>query len=280
MIEKEFATKEELYKYLKDNLVKLKADKRAEFKKADGLNFVSVRVSPDKDIAFKDDSVISEEVGQGEIKVRVAINTTNFIDSHRDLHIPGLWKKSLSETKSGTHLKSHVRDFEYVIADGADCRVYTKTMNWTDLGYEYAGQTQVLIHDSVIKSIRNPFMFEQYSNGWVKQHSVGMRYVDLFMCINSEEKYYAEEKANWDKYYPMAVNPEVADEFGYFWAVTTAKYVEGSAVVFGSNSATPTLSVKTSAPQTTPEQEPESTQKDNNSSRQSDTIDFSKIKFI
>ena len=271
----EFATQQELFKYLKDNLATLKAEKRASLKCADGLGFVSVKLLQDKDIAQKDESVISETISEGEIRVKVAINTTNFIDSHLDMHVPGLWKKSLSETKSGTHLKSHNRDFEYVIADGNDCQVSAKMMSWKDLGYAYEGKTQVLIHDSVIKAARNPYMFEQYSNGWVKQHSVGMRYVDLFMCINSDEKYYAEEKANWDKYYPMAVNPEVANEYGYFWAVTTAKYVEGSAVVFGSNSATPTLSVKTSAPESTPEQEPQTTQKDIDGRKS--TIDIEKL---
>lgn len=276
----EFATKEELFRYLKDNLNTLKSEKKAEMKKADGLGFVGIRIIPNKDYAVKDDSTVVEDVAVGEIKVKVAINTTNIIDSHMDLHIPGLWKKSLQETKSGTHLKSHLRDFEYVIADKGDCAVYTKMMNWTDLGFDYTGQTQVLIHDSVVKESRNEFMFEQYKNGWVSQHSVGMRYVDLFMCINSEEKCYAEEKANWDKYYPQAVNPEVADNYGFFWAVTTAKYVEGSAVIFGSNNATPTLSVKTSEPVSTPSTEPLSTQKDNEDSRQPDTIDFSRIKLI
>jgi hypothetical protein len=79
----------------------------------------------------------------------------------------------------------------------------------------------------------------------------------------------------------MAVNPEVANDYGYFWAVTTAKYVEGSAVVFGSNSATPTLSVKTSAPESTPkevDEGPQTTQKDTGG--RDSTIDFVSIKFV
>lgn len=43
---------------------------------------------------------------------------------------------------------------------------------------------------------------------------------------------------------PYAVNPEVAEEKGYFWAVTEAKVIEGSAVPIGSNWITPTLSVE------------------------------------
>jgi hypothetical protein len=40
----------------------------------------------------------------------------------------------------------------------------------------------------------------------------------------------------------MIVNPEKADNRGYFWAVTKATPVEGSAVTRGSNSITPTIS--------------------------------------
>jgi hypothetical protein len=87
-------------------------------------------------------------------------------------------------------------------------------------------------------------MLKQYANGWVKNHSVGMRYVQLELAINSESDYDKEYKDLWDEYYPVIANKEVADERGYFWLVKEAKIVEGSAVVMGSNSATPTLEMK------------------------------------
>ena len=83
-----------------------------------------------------------------------------------------------------------------------------------------------------------------------------MRYVKLELAINSESKWDAEEKAVWDKYYPEIVNKEQADERGYFWAVTEAKIVEGSAVVKGSNYATPTISVEAVKDTTTETTEP------------------------
>jgi hypothetical protein len=87
-------------------------------------------------------------------------------------------------------------------------------------------------------------MFDLYRKGRVNNHSVGMQYVKIYLCINSEEAMYSSEKANWDKYYSQVVNKEVADEKGYFWAVTEAKIVEGSAVVKGSNSQTPSLEIE------------------------------------
>jgi predicted flavoprotein YhiN len=60
--------------------------------------------------------------------------------------------------------------------------------------------------------------------------------------VNTSDKYYAEEKANWDKYFPFVANKEaIVDD--HFWAVTEAKIIEGSAVLKGSNYATPTISI-------------------------------------
>jgi hypothetical protein len=94
-----------------------------------------------------------------------------------------------------------------------------------------------------------------------------MRYVKIDLAINSESEYDKEEKEIWDKYYQVVANKEVADERGFFWVVSEAKIIEGSAVVMGSNSATPTISVenKTEADTITSEkQEPSNdTQKQN-----------------
>jgi hypothetical protein len=58
-------------------------------------------------------------------------------------------------------------------------------------------------------------MFNQYAKGYVKEHSVGMRYVKLELAVNSDSKYDAEEKAIWDKYIDEIVN-KVAEEQSYF----------------------------------------------------------------
>jgi hypothetical protein len=66
----------------------------------------------------------------------------------------------------------------------------------------------------------------------------------MFLCIDSNEAMYSNEKASWDKYYPMVANKEVADQKGFFWAVTEAKVIEGSAVVKGSNECTPVMEIE------------------------------------
>ena len=249
----EFKTIEELHKYLIDNKKSLIEQKKSVIKEADSIPYVGVSYSVDKDVADKAESA-AEVVKEGEIQVKVVINTTNLIDSHMDCHMKGLSKKSLSEQKKLKLLKEHKATFENVISDQVTATA--KTMTWKSLGYDMEGSTQALIFDATIKEERAPYMFGQYKNGYVDNHSVGMRYVTLYLCMNNDKSWAAEEKSNWDKYYSEVANKEIADQYGYFWAVTEAKIVEGSAVVFGSNYITPTLSVKQHVPNDTLKTEP------------------------
>jgi len=76
------------------------------------------------------------------------------------------------------------------------------------------------------------------------QNSIRMQYINFVTCIDDKRPEYKTEKANYDKYYPMIANKDVADREGYFWAVLEAKIVkEGSMVLFGSNDATPILQI-------------------------------------
>lgn len=239
MIVPTFNTKSELFKFLKDNKSLLITEKKTQLKQADAISFV-VPVSSQSGDVVKAENFGSEDVKT--IKAEVVINTTNILDSHGDVHMKGIWKKSLSEKKTLYLLQEHEMKFDKVIAD--ELKASVKTMSWSDLGMiNLKGTTEALIFDANINADRNEYMFEQYFKGRVKNHSVGMQYVNVFLCINSDEKYAREEKENWDKYIKEVANKEDAQALGYFWAVTEAKVIEGSAVLRGSNYATPTLSV-------------------------------------
>lgn len=234
-----FESKEELFKELKDNKSQLISLKKSETKNADALSFVFSNSSSNE--TNKKESVSSNP---NEITVKAVINTTNLLDSHGDVHLKGIWNKSVNDNKNKgfLHLQEHNRSFGNIISDNAKGSI--EVMTWKELGQDFKGTTEALIFESKINKNRNPFMFEQYSNNWVKNHSVGMRYVSLELAINSDEKYYIDEKEVWDKYYNEISNKEEADLNGYFWVVKEAKIIEGSAVVMGSNYATPTLENK------------------------------------
>jgi hypothetical protein len=231
-----FNTKKELFNHLVKNKQLLLDEKKSQLKTGDSFNFI-VR-SYEKGEAEKEISDPSTFEGD-KLSVDLVINTTNIMDSHSDVHIDGLWSKSLKETKGLYLLQEHKMTFNKVISD--DVAASAKMFDWSKLGVNAEGKTQALRFKAVVDKDRNPFMFEQYLKGYVKEHSVGMRYVKLFLAINDKD--YKEEKGVWDKYIDKVVNKQDAEAQGYFWAVTEAKVIEGSAVLKGSNSITPTLSV-------------------------------------
>ena len=85
----------------------------------------------------------------------------------------------------------------------------------------------------------NQNIFLQYLNNEVNQHSVGMYYVDLELCVNDPE--YKSEYSSWNKYIGLLGNATKAYDNGYFWAIKEAKLIEVSAVLQGSNELTPTI---------------------------------------
>lgn len=242
----QFANKQDLFNWLRENKNLLLHSKKSAIKYADAVTYTEPLGAIVKDAAEKTAGIV-ETFDTGNIVVRSVINTTNLLDSHGDVHIPGLWKKSLSEAKMFYLLQEHKMQFDKVITD--EVKAFTKSVTWKSLGWDYEGSTQALMFDSTIGD-RNEYMKDQYTKGYVKNHSVGMRYVDMFLCVNSEDKWWKEEKENYDKYIQQVANKE-ADN-GWFWAVTTAKVIEGSAVLIGSNQATPTISI-TGADKITPE---------------------------
>lgn len=270
-----FNSKQEEIDYLVANKNAIIATKKAEIKKADAVCF-AVPLIDEKGIEIKaEPKQVSELLKQDSIKVKVVINTTNLIDSHRDVHMKGIWKQSIKQNKSFLHLQEHEAKFEKIISDNAKGSI--KTMNWSDLGYDFKGDTEALIFDSEIDKLRNQFMFDQYAKGYVKNHSVGMQYIKIEFAVNDER--YPQEKAIWDKYISEVANKDEAEKVGYFWAVTEAKIIEGSAVVKGSNYATPTLSAKENNDEPDNTTQNEDTNKD---SRPTDTIDkelFKKLLF-
>lgn len=251
----EFVDKSQLFDWLVANKSLLIAEKKAAVKWADGITTVQKNLYPGKDGADKAAPVATIPTEVEQITAQLVINTTNLMDSHSDVHIPGLWKKSLSETKEYYLCQEHSLTFEGIITD--QITAYTKVMSWLDLGaIGYDGTTEALMFKAVIGD-RNEYMLEQYCKGRVKNHSVGMRYVKIVMCIN-DSRYGAEYEA-WQKYFPMVANAADAEAQGYFWAVTEAKIIEGSAVPKGSNWITPTYSMVDSSPTEEEKTEPGNT---------------------
>ncbi len=237
-----FQNKLEEISWIHANKSLLIAEKQNTMKNSDVLTYKESI----ENTASKAELTTNDRMPNDKLALKLVINSCGIIDSHMDCHISGIWNKSIKENKLFFLLQEHEMEFEYVIADSLsdDLKATTEDIDWKTLRMPYAGKTECLIFNTTISKARNEFMFNQYMNGYVLNHSVGMRYLKMYLCIDSEAPEYAAEKESWDKYYPMVMNKEVAEEKGYFWAVTEAKFIEGSAVVRGSNIATPVLEIE------------------------------------
>jgi len=244
MIIPTFKTVAEKLEYLVKNKSEVISAKKSEMKKADGYGVIHL-VAPTvaiKEGADKAESNESEE--DGVLTVKAIINTTNIMDSHDDVHGKGIWTKTLQENKRIKHLREHKKGFEYTISDGEDLKAYVQEYEWKALGFDREGTTEALVFESKVRKERNEFMYNQYKNGWVDNHSVGMQYVKIEFCCDPAKYEDKEANAAWESHKGEVINLDDAEKQGYFFYVSEAKASEGSAVPDGSNSITPTMSVK------------------------------------
>ena len=237
--DKQFSTQEKAFKFLCENKKLIIAQKKAMIKEADSLPYFGT-IESEKEVikAVNYESLKDSKI----IKVVAVSNACNYYDSHGDVSINGSWNRTAKNTKDGFHLQEHQMKFDKMISNNVKFTVENKT--WKELGFPYEGETECLVMYSEVDKDDNEYMFKQYIKGKVKNHSAGLRYVDVEFAINSEADWAKEEKAVWDKYYPSIVNKEDVDERGYFLAVKEQKIIENSAVLKGSNPATPTISVE------------------------------------
>jgi hypothetical protein len=241
-----FEDSKAVFQALKNNKEAIIASKKMQTKLTDAISF-----SPTVIVKGETIKAINPE-NLENIKVKVVINTTNLLDSHGDVHIDGIWNKSVKEQRNLYLIQEHQMTFTNIISD--DVKATIDKTDFKTLGVDLDGGTEALVFETNIQKNRNSFMFEQYAKGFVKNHSVGMRYVSMDLAVNSDDEDFNQEKGIWDKYINKVSNKSEAEEKGYFWAITEAKIIEGSAVPVGSNWATPTLS--TEAVNDTSKQEP------------------------
>ena len=235
-----FDTSDDAMKELIINKKLILAEKKLAVKYADALPYYGTIENDNNEIVKATNSANLKDATS--IKVVAVSNACNFYDSHGDVSINGSWNRTAKNTKDGLHLQEHQMKYDKLISDNVSFAVETKT--WKDLGYNYEGSTECLVMYSQVEKEDNPKMFDRYVKGRVKNHSSGLRYVNIEMAVNNDADWAKEEKANWDKYYPLIANKEDVDEAGYFFPITEQKIIENSAVLKGSNPATPTISVE------------------------------------
>lgn len=168
------------------------------------------------------------------------VNSSNFLDSHNDLHIEGNWEKSAKEQKGKCFfIFDHVLKRDEIIAMKEDIEMFTATIPFKALGKDFEGDTYCLIYKIAKNKIVNKQAKEWLDSGYSFECSVRMQYMDIELATNPE--FDEDEKSNefYNKYYSSIVNKNDFDKIPYFWIIKQAKNVlESSWVMFGSNGAT------------------------------------------
>ncbi len=232
-LNKEFDSKAEMLKELIRNESNIIAVKKAAIKESDSVSvFFENKQDAEKSLNF---------VKEGY--VYPVINTTNIRDSHKDVHFPNIWNKSIKDKANKLfYVLEHKLSIDSVIAFPNDVNAFVKTVSWKELGYDYEGNTQALIYEIPKDKIKIPKIKELFEEKTPFENSVRMRYITMRLAINSKDADMAKYKAIWDERVDSVVNVDKNEEDGYFWAIEEASIEkEGSLCLFGSNSATPII---------------------------------------
>ena len=236
-LNKSFNSEEELFLELKANKEMIISEKKSQIQKSIDKG-LSITAKPMDLSKFSDTSKgISQEDGY----FYLAVNSTNVLDSHKDLHVNGIWNKTVKEQQGKNYLvDSHVLSLKTTIVKREDIEMFTMVVPFSAIGKSYPGDTEILVYKFLKTKVIDKDALAWLESGDSIEASVRMRYTDIELAMNSESKEDETEKRNFDSYSPVIANKyDFEEEINYFWIVKQAQNLnESSLVLFGSNSST------------------------------------------
>jgi len=237
---KEFSTKEEMFKAFRSNVNDI-----IEFKKAE------IQKSCDKGISVScrslDLNKYADQVKGIKIDSNyyyIAANTTGILDGHEDLHVKGIWNKSVKEQIFKNYLVAdHELCIDNVIVKKEYVEMFVVTLPFSALGFPYEGDTEVLVYKVPKDKIIHQKAKEWLESGDAIEASVRMQYVTILFAMDSNAPEDASLKKNYDDYLPFIANKGDFEYIPYYFIIKEAKNVrESSLVVFASNPVTGKIS--------------------------------------
>ncbi len=170
----------------------------------------------------------------------IAVNSTRILDSHDDLHIDGIWKRSIKEQQGKNYLcVDHELEIDSVVTKKAYVEMFTAMIPFSLLGKDYKGDTETLIYKIPKNKVIHQKAKDWLDSGDEIEASVRMQYVTIEFAMDSNHPDDATEKQRYDEFLPYIANQSDFEYIPYFFVIKEAKNVrESSLVVFGSNSTT------------------------------------------
>jgi len=234
-LNKDFDNKELMFSELKANKDLIIKQKKADiYKSCDkgvGIIAKSLKLEANKG-QLEDDS-----------SYYIAVNTTNVLDSHGDLHVKGIWNKTVKEQQQKNYLLlDHKMEMGSVAVKKENVEMFLADIPFSSVGKSFTGNTQALIYKVSKDNVINPIAKEWLESGDDIEASVRMQYVNVELAMNSDDKRDKAELKTFNDNINNIANKGDFEEIEYFWVVKEAKNLgESSLVLMGSNSSTGVL---------------------------------------
>ena len=230
-------TGKDLFNHLISNKKELIGLKRVGIKEGIPIGFESAS----KSIKVTADKAVKADMNERGLVVDVIANLAGWMDYDNDVILRGAYNKSIADKGNDfPFLRDHEYKTSAIIAKTLE--VYTRDFSLSELGINKSGTAQALMFKGLLDESFSGDMYAKYKHGLVKQHSIGLRYIKIDLAVNDAD--FKIEHEVWQKYASQVINIDKAEKEGYFWAINEIGLIENSAVVFGSNSITPTISVE------------------------------------
>lgn len=231
----------QLFAFLKANKKQLLAQKKMDVKHACAFSYSPSYSIPDS-TGFK--AVGGEQIPEDAdiLRVDVVANTSMWCDTYMDVLLKGSASKSMKERKGNI---PHIHDHDWTVGAeiGEVVSISYKDIPLRELGLKQEGTGQALVFETDVMRSYNSVVFEKYRTKKIKQHSIGLRYVQIDLAINEpDDEYYKDEYKLWKKHIDQIINKEYVESKGYFFPIAEYILLENSCVLFGANILTPTLS--------------------------------------
>ena len=234
--EKTFATRKELIQFLVANKSFEISRRKSAVKFSDPItNLLNKGVKMGK---ANKGVLYSNDEDKGILQRTLIVNTYLWKDSYYDVHLPGTFTRSIAA--KGVEIppiNQHKFDLDNIL--GKTLSISENSMPWKSLGIDKAGDTIGVVTETEIKRDKNPARYDDYLNETIKQHSVGMIYLQCAFACDDED--YPLEYELYSEWIDKLGNQADVEEDGFFFAVMEAKLLEYSCVIAGANELTPVL---------------------------------------
>lgn len=247
-LNKKYSSLKEFHYYLKDNMEQILKEKKStvfkSIEKGAGIGFTdfgNITGSVDKSIIEK-----ATRYGFKTGFIYPVVNSTNWLDSHFDVHSKGCYKKSVKEQQGKVYLiDTHQKGLNNILTKKQDVRMLIKDIDWRLLGKDIDGEVESLVFEIAEHKVR-PDALDFIKETPDLENSFAMRYINCQFAIKSNDPAFKEENEIFEEHIGNIANADMAKKYGFFNLVKELAIMnEGSIcpVIGGSNSATRVLNI-------------------------------------